>query len=364
VEPVAGERAAAAIAEEARAAVRSLDLERVICPLSGGWDSRLLAALTTAESGAPTEAWTVEPSSGDANEMDIAGAVAERLGIAHRAIEPKPGRYWRHLERSFELTEYQCQAHGWLVPFVDSVNHEPGTIVDGLGGDIWIKGLFLNEEIVRADGRAAITMLWDRLAKDAAAERLLEDPVLSALSSAARAGFESAAEPFLEHPAAPSLTAFRTRTAGGIAHSPNSMFATARPVATPLVAEGVIAAAIALPPSEKLGGAAYRLVLERAAPTVAGIRSSNDSGYRKDNERRAHYNLPRVRSGYVEALDGNPLAPWFSDRLSSALASGRIARVSGRAKAARLLAGIAMLGSWERRYRDRLRPLDPGDILG
>jgi hypothetical protein len=364
IEPRPTGDGAATVVEELRASTRAIDGRDLVFPLSAGWDSRLLLSLLLQEGRPPERTWTTEPSSGDANEVQIAKEVAERVGLPNAFVDPDAPRYWRHMKRSFELTDYQSQLQGWMVPLADRLRSEPGTLVDGIGGH-WIKGRFLTEEMMSAaDGGQRITLVWRELARETAAERLLREPLLGALLETAQADFERAAEPFRDHPAGPTFAALRTRTVCGVSHGPLSVLGEGRAVAMPLVADGVIGASIAVPPREKLDGALFRDVLDLVAPEVARLPSTNDPSYRRDNESRRHFDTRRARRGYARLLAESPLRPWFSDALESALVDRRMGRVTGTAKTARLLAGIAMLGLWADHYRDRLRAVDPAELLG
>jgi hypothetical protein len=364
VEPHPRADVANVIVEEARRAVRAVAGTRVICPLSGGWDSRLLAALLAEERERKVGTWTIEPDNANLADVEFARSVASQLGTRHVSVEPRRRRFWTNVDRCAQLSDYQTSIHSWLVPFADRLRAEPGTVVDGIGGDVWIKGLFLTEEIVAAGtSQEAFTLIWRRIANPEIASRLFRGPFRDALISRARAGFDRAAEPFREHPAGPSLAVFRTRTAGGISHAPMSVLATSAPVATPLIAHGFIAAGIGVPPREKLEGALYRKVLERGAPTVARLPSTNDPGYSPENmDHRPHWTLRSVQRGYIDELRKSPLRPWFSEQLEAAASTGSLSKVPVRGKT-RFLTLVAMFGSWHRRYGDRLRAADPDEML-
>jgi hypothetical protein len=350
------------VVEEARASVASVDGRRIVCPLSGGWDSRLLLSLLAERNGSYLSAWTIEPDSGDANEAAFARAVADRLGVQHSTAEASPRNYWEYVYRCAELTDYQCSIHGWMLPLIERLGAEDGTIVDGIGGDIWIKGLFLTDAIVHAPAsEEAFSLLRGRLARERTASKLFRRRPLGGLLSSARAGFDRSTQRFRDHPAGPSLAAFRTRTACGVSHAPESLFGAIRPVATPLITDGLIQAAIAAPPVDKLHGALYAKVLERVDRSVARLPSTNDPGYKKRSNGR-HWATPRARRGYIEALCRSPLRPWFSDDLETALAAGSLRQIPVPGKA-RMLAAVATFEPWERRYRHCLRDVDPSELL-
>src|SRR5690606_25065455 len=63
---------------------------RLAVTLSGGWDSRLLAALATLRRKRPPVAWTTSPDNGLDRDLTLAPAVAAELGIRHHTVVPGP----------------------------------------------------------------------------------------------------------------------------------------------------------------------------------------------------------------------------------------------------------------------------------
>jgi hypothetical protein len=223
----------------------------VVCPLTGGWDSRLLACLL-AERGLLEQACTVNTGLGDDRDERFAAAVAARLAVPHTVVGAPANDYGAELERAIRAVEHQSLPHLILHRLVAGM--PPGGIwADGIGGDVLIKGLLVNAEILAADRpREALFDLSISPRKRLTA--IFQPRARRRLRGLARDAFLRDTERFDGHPAAASLSLYWTRTHRTIALSPARVFGAQHPVLTPFVADAPASVALAVDPEEKLGG--------------------------------------------------------------------------------------------------------------
>ncbi len=149
----------------------------IVVPLSGGLDSRLLAA-TAAELGASLATFTFGQrleSGGDPPDVTIARQVATTLGVPWRFLELKDGWVSDHADLACQLTDGHLNVlHSAGVSFGDDFQ---GSLLrlDGLAGDIVLGGSALLPPVFRETSPAdRLRRLWRaRSAIDTAAWREL-----------------------------------------------------------------------------------------------------------------------------------------------------------------------------------------------
>lgn len=122
----------------------------VLVPLSGGLDSRLLAA-TAVEAGASVDAFTFAREGADAADMAIAREVARALGVPWRSLSLEPDWLAAHARRAAALTDGHLDVvHSYGVSLLDAF--PSGRLrLDGLAGDVVLGGSFLKPELLRAN---------------------------------------------------------------------------------------------------------------------------------------------------------------------------------------------------------------------
>src|SRR5918994_996725 len=82
----------------------------VVCPLSGGLDSRLLACLLV-ERGLEVETLTVDPQWGHEREQEIAAGVAAQLGVPHRVVPPNGRPFADEFVDTARSVEHESMLH-------------------------------------------------------------------------------------------------------------------------------------------------------------------------------------------------------------------------------------------------------------
>lgn len=351
-----GEPTPAQLTDAVRSALplRSMLKRPPAIPLSGGWDSRLLAVLSRGKYRRRAHAWTTGQDDGRDLDLAYAPAVAQQLGLAH-TIVPQPASGWVDLaEETRSRVGYETWLHTWLIPLCRRMRDQEEDVLDGLAGDVLIKGLFVDAEVLDGDSPTRLERLYGRLGgrRDRFLGRLKNGAAEQLLSSARRSFLETAAR-FDGHMNQLALSVLHTRTARAIALSPLRLFSPEMKTWLPFTHPRVLAHALAIPPGRKTGGRLYRSVLETTGSAVARLPSTNDDAPPVPRRHSMLQSSPEAIGWMVESiltcetttslLDGPFLAgldrrePIFSDF-----------------QGMRLVQGLSLLSQWIQRYRNEL----------
>jgi Asparagine synthase len=342
-----------------RAEVEAMGPGPIVCPLSGGFDSRLLACLLAEQRRSDVSTFTVNIDQGNEREEELAAAVAAELGLPHRVVETRSVALGEELAAAAGRVDYESLLHLEMARLAEGLPAD-GVVVDGLAGDVLIKGLFLDRDVVEApNSRAASERAFDRLVSAELGEAIFQPETWRSLRASAREAFCAQSERFAGHPSAASLTLYWTRTRRGVATSPTRVLGAERPISMPFLADEVARAALSAPLEAKLGGALYRQVLAQANPAVAALPSSNDALPPAPRTRRPLNRSREARRGYLALLERSPLRPWFSDRLEGAIAAGKLGDLVRSSWLLPRLQYVCAFTLWAERYRDRLAELEP-----
>jgi hypothetical protein len=332
--------------------------------LSGGWDSRLLLALTV-EHHPGVRAWTVNNDWGHTSEERIASQVADQLGVEHRVITPKVAGFWEDWQEAAERQDFQTPLRMPLLRLARLLHGQPGIALDGMAGDIFIKGLFVNRTMLDATWEGTVDLLWRRVFWLRGGPPLFERGFRNRTVEIARQQFTDEVDRFRGHPAGASLAVFWVRTRRSISAGALEIIGSQLPVSVPFTSDPVVRAALAVGPREKLGGAFYKRVWELVDPKVASIPSTNDPGYAPGPRELRRLVLSRnAMRGYVGMLADSPLRPLFSRRLDADIDQGRIRRYLRHRQTLHAVEAVCRFGMWYDRYRERLSPLDLNEVAG
>jgi Asparagine synthase len=334
-----------------------------LCPLSGGRDSRIVAC-ALAEAGRASLALTTGDDEGDDYEEALAAPVAARLGIPHERIGSQAADYpWDWEERAARV-EHQFVDHAWLVPVARRVADSAQPVGDGFAIDALFAagGLFyLPATLDRRDPRGASLALFDSMRQFGAAQRALVAPFHEPLVARARELFLEVAKPFEGHPSQAVLSFYSSRSVRGISTYPSGLLGRQAEVLTPGAADAVAIGTLAVQVSDKQGGRLYEAVFERLAPQVGLLPSTKDTPRRPPRLPRRWRSEPAL-DHHRELLADGPLAAHVSPDLRAWLDAPRGVELPGDLRLG--MESISLFHSWLRRYGDRLRPVDAGDLLG
>ncbi|MGO1523055.1 MAG: asparagine synthase-related protein [Nesterenkonia sp.] len=334
--------------------------------LSGGRDSRLLTALA-AQQHQQVTAWSTSSDIGTSLEELVAARVADTLGVAHRIVPARHEEFSRDFTDYARTVDYMASFHIWLMPVARGLgrwqqNHsqpnqpnQQGTIVDGLGGGVFLGGGFPDDPELAETTPSPQQVVDSRFSRMAryldAADEILAPGVGEDLSERARADFEPIARHYAAHPNGATLTAYLTRTLPGISMAPSRVLGGAQPTITPLVDDSVITRTLRIPHHKKYDGVWYPHLLRTADQRLAGVPTAADLSRRRQHTRRGASRA--AAQWYRSLLLNSPVAELLSEQMRSAedqVWSHQLART----KPQHLIRGLAMLALWLQQHQDQL----------
>ena len=339
------------VADALRHEMRILaDDHRFVSTLSGGWDSRILAAYA-CEAAAPTaspRAFTTSSDTGIILEELVAAQVAHRLGIEHEIVVPRVDRFEHDIRAFVQAVDHQTSYHVWLVPLLQRIAGLDGLVLDGLGG-----GLMLGGDFTGGDDRSSrIAGLMKYLR---GAEQVLRPEAARGVGERTRAAFDAFDADWPEvadHPFEATFTAYLNRTLPGISQSPYGLVARDHPVATPFLADEVARAALRIPAAAHAGGALYPRLTALLDPQLAALPTAQS---------RVPWPRPHPRRiTAIESVDvlrrlvtTGPAAALLADGLAEQ-DTDHWTRLLSRTGTQHLLRSLAMLNLWCEAHADRL----------
>lgn len=359
IDPDPGPRQAERIVEALRAELGRLPAdEPPIIPLSGGWDSRLLACLV-AERGNRARAVTFNSDQGRDEDERLATRVAADLGMEHELFEAGAGRFGADLRWAADAHEHLCPLHLPGARLARALEPGPRPIVEGFAGDMLIKALYIWPEIAAAATlEESLDRTWQKFVQAKHGTTFYDEGTWAALDATGSRSLQSQGDRFRGHPIAANLALYWTRSRRMIAPSPIDLFGQAGPVALPFIADEVARAALAGPLERRGSGKLYREVLKLAHPAVAALPSSNDAERPHSEPRPQLRNSPEALAFYTEVLEAHPLRERFGEPLRRGLDRGKLRRFARGGGRVRMLQSLVTFGLWHERHRHRLRPMD------
>lgn len=318
--------------------------------LSGGWDSRLLTALaTTLPGGRDIIARTTSSDTGTVMEELVAAQVAEHLGIHHDVVFARRDEFAADVGRFARAVDYQASFHIWLVPLAQEVAASTATVLDGLGGGLFLGGAF-------PDPPSAGSVIDRRFRRMThylqSADAVLAPSVIQGVRDRTRTGFEAVAQDLVDHPFGNTFTAYLTRTVPGISLAPYGLVTGGSHVATPFVHDRVVSAALALPPDIHRDGAMYSALLNLIDEVLAELPTAESlAPWPRPHPRRI---ASFEAASYLRLLcTQEPVGALLAADLRRADISvwQRMLSLTGPQH---LIRGLAMLSLWWQEYADRL----------
>ncbi|WP_214408399.1 asparagine synthetase B family protein [Sphaerisporangium fuscum] len=340
-------------------ALKPFDDRPLLVPVSGGYDSRLLASVAVARE-MDVESWTTSPDDGLDNDIDFARYITRELGLRHRIVPQDPAAYPDEARWAARRLEYLTSHHAWYSPFAREVHKAGRAVVDGLAGGPLMKNFLITSDAVGAGTSA------DRQAALLSALATGE-PHLPVLSEQARAfvddrvasAFAQATSMLRGHRSELPLSVLHTRTARGIARSPVNLVGPEATPVFPFLHPDFFDAALSVPVDRKEGGRFYREILRAANPRVAALPSTNGA--------LPHRRVP-LRSGGPVAREWNhrmllkaaAVPGLLSEQMRDVVAQGPDGLTAFGSWNSRFwLRGLVLFGSWLTDYEDVLGDLTP-----
>lgn len=334
-----------------------------VCLLSGGYDSRAISGLL-ANLNMDFTTLTTCGDVGNLDDPECARLVADALDVSNTYI-PLPhdylAKYWR--EKCL-LTDFSTTMHTWLMPL--SLRHQnPGAVnLDGIAGDVALKGLLLRSSHLDLLEQNEHDELVDALMSHHAMGRTftcaLADSLRSEWSQRVRRSLGVELARWDRHPNALSFFILSNRTRRAIGASPCLLLEARLRNVAPFLDRDVLTQCMAVPPSAKLNGQLYREVIAAINPQLAELPSSNDKHWPDSFPRRYRPKLsvgqPEAMVSYLEEIETpsswlrNVLDPtWVREVQRAAQADA-----SARAAVFREVQCVAELALWLNTYGSKL----------
>lgn len=262
-------------------------------PLSGGWDSRLLGVITVDAHG-PTAIRSVTTAThrmGTDPDVTFGTLVGDEFGVTQHLLMPDGREYPGYATRAFALAEHETAEHVWYEPVASVLKSWKAPVIDGFGGDVTMKNVYVRESLLRPQTPEFIRdELWRAMSRQPAADLPgAGAPMLKELTERTRAGIESCRAGYDGLPDENRLVLMSTRSMRGVSVLAYKMTAEACEQVTPFMHPDVTSAILSIPWKEKSSSDLARALIDTARPGLSRIRSTNDrlpdtlSGRRRAN---------------------------------------------------------------------------------
>ncbi|MET8157905.1 asparagine synthase C-terminal domain-containing protein [Sphaerisporangium sp. NPDC005289] len=340
-------------------ALKPFDDRPLLVPVSGGYDSRLLASVAVARK-MDVVSWTTSPDDGLDNDIDFARHVTRELGIPHRVVPQDAAAYPGEARWAARRLEYLTSHHAWYSPFAREVHQAGRAVVDGLAGGPLMKNFLITADAVgagtSADRQAA---LLSALATGEPHVPMLSDRALAFVDDRVGAAFGQATSMLRGHRSELPLSVLHTRTARGIARSPVNLVGPEITPVFPFLHPEFFDAALSVPVDRKEGGRFYREILTAANRRVAALPSTNGALPHRRVPLRS--NGPAAREWNHRMLVKAATVPGLmSGPMLEAVERGPDALTAFGSWNSRFwLRGLVLFGSWLTDYEDALGDLTP-----
>ena len=248
---------------------------RLLVPVSGGYDSRLLCAVAVAR-GADVESWTTSPDDGTDTDISFAKAITRELGVRHRVITQDAAAYPGDTLEVGRRLEYMTPHHAWYAPFAKEVHGAGRMLIDGLAGGPLLKNFMVSGAALTATTQAERqAALLSSLSLGAPSQPLLSERASAWMAETVREQFAASTSMLHGHRAELPLSVLHTRTVRGIARSAVNLVGPEASFAAPFIHPEFFDAALSVGVARKDKGRFYREVLHAANPRVAALPSTN-----------------------------------------------------------------------------------------
>ncbi|WP_084960866.1 asparagine synthase [Thermoactinospora rubra] len=329
----------------------------LLVPVSGGYDSRLLASVAVAR-GFDVESWTTSPDDGTDTDIAFARAITRELGIPHRIIGQDAAGYPRDALEVARRLEYLTPHHAWYAPFAKEVHKAGRILVDGLAGGPLLKNFMVSGSALTAATQEQRTAaLLESLSLGAPSMPMLSPQALEWMADTVRAAFAEATSMLHGHRAELPLSVLHTRTVRGIARSAVNLVGPEASFAAPFIHPDFFDAALSVGVARKDKGRFYRELLHAANPRVAALPSTNVV---KQPLRRVPLRSTAARaraySHSMLSVVAERVPPLLSEELHAVIAEGPDALARFHGWNDRFwVRGLTLFGAW-------LRDMEPDGL--
>ncbi len=260
----------------------------VACFLSGGWDSRLLAALFKVSGHLALTYTTQQQTRFNGrliSEKAIAREVADLLGVENKFILPEYRTPDNALSRAI-LLDFTTWFHDWAFSMVERVPEKKYLLVDGLLGDILLRGLYVSTELEKSlkHGPQETAEVFYQLYENGFNPytrslrqwgMVLSQELLSDFSSALRGDIRAELESIFSAADPVSIFLIQNRSRRGISPLPRLLFGSKGEVLMPFCQPGFLRLALSIPLEIRKSPRFYEAILDSVKEGLGRIVSTN-----------------------------------------------------------------------------------------
>jgi asparagine synthase (glutamine-hydrolysing) len=264
-------------------------MKKAVVFLSGGYDSRCIAASLKKYTNVQFETYTTIHPTG-LRDAKLGQEVAKKLGVSNHFIPPPNNKYAKYFPEHIRQTDGLSSINFWLMPLLDNV--ETNNIVfDGLMGDALLSGSRLQRDMCnygwndRMDDVKTATLLFETISdfpdypkgspykffKPTYLKKIKPDKV--SIQDALRKTIKNEYR----------ITAFqlKNRTKNTIALDTQNLTLRKLRCYYPFLDKDIVEFALTIPPEFKFKRNIYNKILQKAFPDVMIVPSSRDLTPRK-----------------------------------------------------------------------------------
>jgi hypothetical protein len=335
----------------------------IVCPLSGGRDSRMLFAIL-ARDGRVAAGVTAPDDDGEPREENLAAPVAAAFGVPQERLQGTEADYSAEWEERARRVEYQMVDHAWLVPMARRVAEAGAPVPDGFGIDVFAsagRNFYNRETFDLSTPKVASRSMFDSLRQYGHAHVALEESLHEPVLSRAREQFLASVKRHEGHPHQVVFDFYVSRSRRGISTYSTKLVGDRAWAITPGATDPFVRAALSIDLEEKRKGELYRGILEIVAPEVAALPSTADVPRGEPRLLRRWCSKTAVEAHRRSLLDG-PLTPHLSPQLRAWIDGPVEAEPDGHLRVG--IETVSLFHSWWRRYRDQLQEADAAELRG
>lgn len=332
---------------------QSKGLHEAVLPLSGGYDSRVLA-YGLSRLGIHMTTYTTYKDYAYDTDTVSAKAVAKALGTSHHEVPLTPDYIRVHHSEKCRILDYATSYHLWMMPLLQRLPAGLPPIFDGLGGD----------GCLGASEADSLEEPWKRKKSDQFLpdyfhwyktdyERLTSPRWHSTIRRGALSDMAEETGKFFGHPNGLTYLGLRNLTRRAIAHAPFGLLAEKAHCRCPFFDHRLFDWMMSIPIHFKIGGKAYAEILRRFAPELSAIPTTHDIPDGGPYFPRGPSHWKKTENILYLARTAGRLNRYLPGFLPSDLparcTNGRLSLLERDA-----LLGLADLGLWFDQYHDRI----------
>lgn len=292
--------------------------KQAICFLSGGWDSRAIAACM-AKLLPPEELQVITTSydSGNDKEERFAEMVAEKLGLDHRIISLSDNYYVKHCPSALSSSDYSTFMHIWMEDLLEQLDLSHDIVnFDGYAGDLLLRGM--KQQLDDVSRSPCDEVFFSRF-KVFDPSLVLSTPVARTLERMAR---DELRLELMRYPSRNRILWFLLNNRGwrGVAHSPRMQMKYMN-VALPFLDKRLFDYILSIDESIRLRPDFYPSILSAIDPRLDGLPSTNDKNpvrgwqsceVKKFKPRTVNWMIENISTFKEDPLDSGNIIDWFS----------------------------------------------------